>query len=242
MNISDFAFGQGSVSRTQTNTLRQAASTAYSDPRSFSSDRVQTPSEGSTSTPVQTNSACRRIKGTFTATNWPGGKIMVGCSGDSGTGGCTGGVTSVSPGGSFDLPLCTCGAFTGGTPGVVNKGCLAIGKNLYLRTPTSSDGRMPILGDTSVPAGCTLVGGNGIACGGNGVTVTANFTISCQASPTPTKVPTPTPTKVPTPTPTKVPTPTPTKVPTPSACPVPPQVLNVKVTCPNCPPSGEGLN
>jgi len=68
-------------------------------------------------------------------------------------------------------------------------------------------------------------------------------------TPTPTRIPTPTPTiptatRAPTPTlppgvtpppaPTPTITPTPTVAPSPSACPVPSQVVNVKITCPNC--------
>ena len=183
------------------------------------------------------NPYCLGVTGTFSATNWPGGTIDVACAGDTGTAGCTGHVTTLQPGQSFDFNNCTCAPYgtegDNGTTGLKG-GCVWVGKDLTLSR--QANGNILVKGDTSLPAGCTLNKPQPIACGSNGQVITSPFTITCQASPTPTKVPTPTPTRTPTPTPTKVPTPTPTKIPTPTACPVPSQVQNVKVTCPNCPP------
>lgn len=197
-------------------------------------------------TPVQaagSNPYCLGVTGTFTASNWPGGTIEVACAGDSGTAGCTGHIQTLQPGQSFDFNNCTCAPYgtegDNGTRGLEG-GCIWVGKDLSL--VKQSNGNIIVKGDTSLPAGCTLSKSQPIACGANGQVINSPITITCQASPTPTKVPTPTPTKIPTPTPTKKPTPTPTKVPTPSACPVPSKVLNVKVTCPNCTPKAEEIN
>ncbi len=183
------------------------------------------------------NPYCLGVSGTFSASNWPGGTIDVACAGDTGTAGCSGHVTTLSPGQSFDFNNCTCAPYgtegDGGTTGLKG-GCVWVGKDLTLAK--QANGNILVKGDTSMPAGCTLNNPQPIACGANGQVISSPFSITCQAppTPTPTKVPTPTPTKIPTPTPTKVPTPT--SVPTPTACPAPSQVLNVKVTCPNCPP------
>lgn len=189
--------------------------------------------------PIQaagSNPYCLGVTGSFSATNWPGGTIDVACAGDSGTAGCSGHVTTLSPGQSFDFNNCTCAPYgtegDNGTTGLKG-GCVWVGKDLSLSK--QANGNILVKGDTSLPAGCTLNKSQPIACGANGQVINSPFTITCQASPTPTPTtkPSPTPTRVPTPTRT----PTPTRVPTPSACPVPTQVLNVKVTCPNCPPA-----
>lgn len=177
------------------------------------------------------NPYCLGVTGTFSATNWPGGTIDVACAGDTGTAGCTGGITSIAPGQSYDFNNCTCAPYgtegDNGTTGLKG-GCIWVGKDLSL--VKQANGNILVKGDTSLPAGCTLNKPQPIACGSNGQVISSPFSITCQASPTPT------PTKKPTPTPTKAPTPTPTKKPTPTACPAPSQVENVKVTCPSCPP------
>lgn len=149
------------------------------------------------------NQYCLGIYGRFSATNWPGGTIDVGCSGDTGTAGCTGAVTSLSPGQSFSFGNCTCPPFA--------DGCLKVGKKLQITQ--QADGNRPVTGDFSLPAGCQLT--TALACGVNGNVVVGSFNISCSASPTPTKPPTPTPTRTPTPRPSSTPTPRPTNTPTP---------------------------
>lgn len=202
------------------------------------------------------NPFCLGISGKFTAVNWPAGQtIDVACPGDwNGTAGCVGEKTTLRPGQSYDFNNCTCGG-----PGVIGdngngigpSGCIIVGKSL--RIVRQNTGNNIILGDKSMPAGCTLQGGNPIACGSNGQVVTQPFTIVCEAptptrtltptrtptpSPSPTRTPTPSPSPSPTLTPTRTPTPTltPTLTPTPpiSGCPVPAQVLNVRIVCPFC--------
>ena len=170
------------------------------------------------------NPYCLGATGKFSAQYWPGGTLDVACAGDTGTAGCTGHVTTLSPGQSYDFNNCTCAPYgtegDGGTRGLKG-GCIWIGRDLYLSR--QSNGNILVKGDTSLPSGCVLQQSNPLACGSNGTVVYASFTLVCAApppTPTPTKAPTPTPTKVPTPTPTKVPTPTPTKAPTPT--PIPP--------------------
>lgn len=179
------------------------------------------------------NPYCLGVSGSFSATNWPGGTIDVACAGDTGTAGCTGEITTIRPGQSFDFDNCVCYPYgtegDNGTTGLKG-GCVWVGRDLSI--VQQANGNRIVKGDTSLPAGCTLNKPQPIACGSNGQIISSSFTITCQASPTPTPTKQPTPT----PTPTRVPTPTPTRVPTPSACPVPSQVQNVKVTCPNCPP------
>lgn len=196
------------------------------------------------------NPYCVGMSGKFTATNWPGGSIMVACAGDSGSGGCRGEIATIKPGESFDFDNCTCPPYT--SESIFGRsGCVVIGKSLKITQ--LSNGNRPVQGSTSLPPGCKLNKSQPIACGVNGDVIKAPFSITCTApSPTPTKVPTLTPTKVPTPTPTKVPTPTPTKIPTPTptnvptptptvtptptpySCPVPTVVPNIHITCPNC--------
>lgn len=195
------------------------------------------------------NPYCLGVSGKFNSDgNWPAGQTLdVACAGDSGTAGCTGHKVTLSPGQSFDFNNCTCAPYgtegDGGTKGLLG-GCIHVGKSLQL--VKQSNGNILVKGDTSLPVGCSLVGGNPVACGQNGQTIPGSFTLVCQASPTPTKTPTPTITKTPTPTATKTPTPTATRTPTPTmtgtptptptipACPVPSPVVNVRINCPNC--------
>lgn len=202
------------------------------------------------------NPYCLGASGTFTASNWPAGQtIDVACAGDTGSAGCTGNITTLRPGQSYDFSNCTCAPYgTEGDGGVrgLTGGCLHVGRDL--RLAPQNNGNILVLGDTSLPSGCTLQGGNPIACGANGNVVTKNINIVCNApTPTPTtRVPTPTRTITPTRTPTQpvsiTPTRTPTRTPTgtliPSAtrtptptvtvCPVPDQVVNVRIECPFC--------
>lgn len=157
------------------------------------------------------NPYCLGATGKFNAQYWPGGTIDVACAGDGGTAGCTGHVTTLTPGQSYDFNNCTCAPYgtegDGGTKGLKG-GCIWVGRDLYLSK--QNNGNVLVKGDTSLPAGCRLVETNPIACGSNGTVINASFTIACAAPP-----PTPTPTRVPpTPTPTKIPpTPTPTAAP-----------------------------
>ncbi len=156
------------------------------------------------------NPYCLGATGKFSAQYWPGGTIDVACAGDTGTAGCTGHVTTLSPGQSYDFNNCTCAPYgtegDGGTKGLTG-GCLWIGRDLYLAK--QSNGNVLVKGDTSLPSGCVLQQSNPLACGSNGTVVYASFTLVCAAPP-----PTPTPTKAPTPTPTAIP-PTATPVPAP---------------------------
>lgn len=180
------------------------------------------------------NPYCLGVSGTFIASNWPAGqKIDVACAGDSGTAGCRGEITTLSPGQSYDFNNCTCAPYgtqgDGGTTGLTG-GCIFVGRDL--RLAPQNNGNVLVLGDTSLPAGCTLQGGNPIACGSNGQVISRNISIVCDApTPTPT-TPAPTATRTPTPSPSV--TVTPTVSPTPSSCPVPEEVLNVRIDCPFC--------
>lgn len=184
---------------------------------------ILTPSE---SYAAGLNPYCLGASGKFSAQYWPGGTIDVACAGDTGSGGCTGGITTLSPGQSYDFNNCTCDPYgtwgDNGTTGLKG-GCIWIGRDL--RIEQQANGNRLVKGDTTLPSGCKLQQSNPIACGGNGTTINASFTIVCAApppTPTPTKAPTPTPTRIPTPTPTRKPTPTPTRVPT--ATPTPTRV------------------
>lgn len=164
------------------------------------------------------NPYCLGMTGKFTATNWPGGTIMVACAGDTGTAGCTGEIATLHPGDSFDFNNCTCPPYA--SESIFGKsGCLVVGSSLKITQ--LSNGNRPVQGSTSLPVGCTISPAQPVACGSNGTVINASFSINCTA-PTPT------------PTPTRAPTPTPTHVPTPTACPAPSQVLNVHIACPNC--------
>ena len=194
------------------------------------------------------NPYCVGMSGKFTATNWPGGSIMVACAGDSGSGGCRGEIDTIKPGESFDFDNCTCPPYT--SESIFGKsGCLVIGNSLKITQ--LSNGNRPVQGSTSLPAGCKLNKSQPIACGVNGDVIKAPFSITCTApspsptpsptptkklTPTPTHTPSPTPSPTPTPTPTSTPTPTPTvtPTPTPTSCPVPTVVPNIHITCPNC--------
>ena len=137
-----------------------------------------------------TNQRCLTITGTFTAKNWVGGSMMVGCGGDNGKY-CKGQIEKVKPGKKFTLSKCSCPPYA--------SGCLVIGRNLKLK----NDGpqkrpRVRVIGDR-VPNKCKLDVKKNV-CGRNGDVITGNFKVTCKKD----------------------------------VCPVPPQVLNVKVTCPNC--------
>jgi len=137
-----------------------------------------------------TNQRCLTITGTFTAKNWVGGSMMVGCGGDNGKF-CKGQVEKVKPGKKFTLTKCSCPPYA--------NGCLVVGRNLKLK----NDGpqkrpRVRVIGDR-VPNKCTLDVKKNV-CGRNGDVINGNFKVTCKKD----------------------------------VCPVPAQVLNVKVTCPNC--------
>lgn len=106
--------------------------------------------------------ACLRMTGTFTAdNNWPGGTVHISCRGDDfpGISNCTGDSKDISPGETFDFQNCSCIADGSG------EGCLHV---------------------DSVPAQCTSSTQSSPICGTNGNTLPADFTVSCQAPPTPT--------------------------------------------------------
>lgn len=166
--------------------------------------------------PVRSN--CLLIKGTFRATNWSGGDVMVGCAGDTGLPpnnprSCSGEVKTVRPGQSYRLTKCSCFGGYGG--------CLTIAKKLHLTAkPVNKRWQIVVDKKLSDVAGfnkCTLNWNK--VCGTNGQKISQNFKISC---------------RVPKPSATPTPTPRPTITPGPSECPVPPAVVNVKVVCPNC--------
>lgn len=190
------------------------------------------------------NPYCLGASGTFIASNWPAGQtIDIACAGDTGTAGCRGEIATLSPGQSYDFNNCTCAPYgtegDGGTTGLTG-GCLFVGRDL--RLAPQNNGNVLVLGDTSLPPGCTLQGGNPIACGSNGQVISRNISIVCNAPtptpttpvPTATRTPTPSLTTTPTLTPTGTLTPTLTPTVTPSSCPVPEEVLNVRIECPFC--------
>lgn len=137
-----------------------------------------------------TNQRCLTITGTFTAKNWVGGTMMVGCGGDNGNF-CKGQVEKVKPGKKFTLTKCSCPPYA--------NGCLVVGRNLKLKNDGPQNRpRVRVIGDR-VPNKCTLDVKKNV-CGRNGDVITGNFKVTCKKD----------------------------------VCPVPAQVLNVKVTCPNC--------
>ncbi|MBI3984469.1 MAG: hypothetical protein HY344_00810 [Candidatus Levybacteria bacterium] len=155
-----------------------------------------------------TDARCLTITGKFTAKNWVGGPMMVGCNGDAGKV-CNGQLQKVRPGQTFTLSKCSCPPFA--------SGCLVIGKNLKLEKNNQGRPRVKVVGK-KIPDKCTLTHKKNV-CGVNGQAINANFNIKCNA-PTSTNTPTPTITLTPTL--------------TPSVCPFPDTVVNVKVTCPTC--------
>ena len=156
-----------------------------------------------------TDARCLTITGTFTAKNWSGGPMMVGCGGDNGKV-CKGDTASVKPGKKFTLTRCSCPPYA--------NGCLVIGKKVVLKNDgPNKRPRARVIGD-KVPAKCSISHKKNV-CGVNGIAITVNFKVTCNA-PRPTDTPTTTITNTPTP--------------TSSVCPVPNPVLNIKITCPNC--------
>lgn len=170
-------------------------------------------------------SRCVGIQGTFTATNWSGGAIQVGCDGDDGLAvtdpaeKCTGEIQTVRPGQTYRLTKCSCFGS--------DKGCLVKGKELRLEPLVNGKRNVTIvrrIADMNVfiNNSCT-VNRTADVCGSNGQHITGNIRISC---PTTTSVVT---------TPPYTPAPPQSLVtPNPSFCPVPDQVANVRITCPNC--------
>ncbi|MBI2032805.1 MAG: hypothetical protein HYT09_04145 [Candidatus Levybacteria bacterium] len=186
---------------------------------------------------------CVGIEGTFRAENWKGGAVQVGCSGDSGAGApnqsqaCSGEVQNVKPGQEFRLTKCSCFGGENGCLKIANKmhlGPLQNGKKKIIIDKPLKD--MPVFKNNK----CDVIKRDNI-CGKNGDRIKGNFKISCVARsvPTPTNTPKPTkpkPSATPTPYPSVPPTITrpPTPTPTPPFCPVPKQVVNIKISCPNC--------
>jgi hypothetical protein len=160
---------------------------------------------------------CVGIQGKFTAKNWKGGPIQVGCAGDDGGATrnrdqrCTGEVQTVYPGKSFRLTKCSCFGS--------NKGCLRVGKELKREPLVNGKRRITVvrkIQDMQVfkNNSCTI---NDISkvCGANGAKIEGNVRIKCQPGVTITNTPTPTEPDV-------------------TECPGPEKVTNVRVKCPNC--------
>ncbi len=170
---------------------------------------------------------CVGIDGKFIVDNWKGGAIQVGCAGDAGanlpknsTRRCDGEIQTVRPGQSFRLTQCSCFG--------KKQGCLVVGKELRKEPLVNGKKLITVvkaIKDTNAfkNNSCTINKTNNV-CGSNGQKIKGNVKITCNAPVTKTPTPTPTPITV---TPTTI-------TPTPSICPVPGQVLNVKVTCPEC--------
>lgn len=179
---------------------------------------------------------CVGIQGKFTAENWKGGPIQVGCVGDDGgatnvsSQKCTGQIIKdVRVGETFRLTKCSC---WGGS-----KGCLKVGKELRLN-PLNSQNRktitvvkaikdMPIFKDNQ----CRQTDISR-TCGANGAHIAGNFKITCSVPPSTVPTNSPVPTRNPSHTPT--PTPIPSLTPAPSECPGPEKVTNITINCPNC--------
>ena len=169
---------------------------------------------------------CLSFNVTFTAKNWSGGSIDIGCQGLNKPP-CTGGIISIrpKPGKKYTLNNCACpennkGVFKGWADG-----CLYVAKKLKPIKRSDSKNRPGVDVDQPLSANCSINAkkfvkiSNGFyktkpgSCGLNKTEVDVPIKISC---PGPSSTPTPTPT------------------PTPSSCPTPAPVLNVKIKCPNC--------
>ncbi len=136
-----------------------------------------------------TDQRCLTITGKFTAKNWTGGPMMVGCNGDAGNV-CKGQLQKVRPGQTFTLTKCSCPPFA--------SGCLVIGKNLKLEKNNQGRPRVKVIGK-KVPDKCTLTHKKNV-CGVNSQAINANFNVKCNV-PTPTFTPTPSITSCPVPKP-----------------------------------------
>lgn len=191
----------------------------------------------------QVSQHCLGITGKFSALNWVGGSVMVGCDGDAGKY-CKGQLATIKPGETYKLTKCSCPPYA--------DGCIKFGKKLTLVNNSAGRPRVKVV--EKISNKCTLTHKNNV-CGTNGNVIDVDFKISCNVptftptnTSTPTLTQTPTPTNTPTPTPTSTPTPTPTPTPIstltpiPSSCPVPNPVTNIKITCPNCNNAPEGGN
>lgn len=159
------------------------------------------------------NPACLGITGKFTAQNWKGGPVMVGCNGDAGAN-CPGQLKKVYPNQSYTLTKCSCPPYA--------DGCLKVAKELKLVKNSAGRPRVQVVGKR-LPNSCTITKIANI-CGTNGNIIKGNFKISCNVAQTPTPEFTGTPT----------PTTPPSNSPTPPICVEPDAVTNVRVSCPNC--------
>ena len=180
-------------------------------------------------------SRCVGIQGKFTATNWSGGPIQVGCGGDDGLAvsdpsqKCTGEIQTIRPGETYRLTKCSCFG--------TDKGCLKKGKELKF-LPVDVNGYKKVrivsrIADMNVfkNNSCTVTKTANV-CGSNGQRISKNIVIACEAkSLVTTSTPAP-PEAITSPTPT--PTLPPGVSPTPPYCPLPTKVENVKIDCPNC--------
>lgn len=195
---------------------------------------------------------CLTITGKFTATNWVGGKIQVGCDGDNGRL-CKGQIAKdIRPNDNFTLTKCSC-PFNNRTEEERNyaDGCLKVAKELVIRND-GPKGRPRVHAVKEFPSQCSLPSSkfefdknepkklySSLKCGRNGQDIEVNIKATCPGpivTVTDTNTPTPTTqvvTSTNTPTPTTVVS-TSTPTPTTAACPVPAKVTNVKIKCPNC--------
>jgi hypothetical protein len=173
---------------------------------------------------------CLSFKVTFTAKNWVGGPIQIGCQGDNGDI-CKGGIKNIKPNGKpVILGNCSCPFNNRGQRKDWADGCLYVAKELKPIKRSDSKNRPGVDVKTPLPQKCTINTNKfelvrsstpgfyktkdpGL-CGQNKREVEVPIRITCPGpSITVTNTHTPTPT---------------------TSCPAPSPVTNVKIKCPEC--------
>lgn len=165
---------------------------------------------------------CLSFKVSFTARNWVGGPIQIGCQGLN-AGPCVGGIKTVRPNKTVTLNNCACPFNNNGEQKNWADGCLYVAKELKSIRRSDSKNRPGVDVKTPLPQQCTINTNkftkisNGFYktkenyCGQNKQEVEVPIRITCPG-----------------------PSITVTDTPTPTSCPAPSPVTNVKIKCPEC--------